>query len=175
MAAGIPPVVLANRAESFIVADGVTGIVAGSEREYVTAIEELFRNGELRQRLSRNAAEAARKLYSMDLMVERWEKVFDEILRLPKTVRAWRGKYKGRYVSPHHVYLESLGEHGEVFMRSINGGDRMEAEEEILKLYDSSPRWRARTRGTPRHYHDFFPEDPYLKHWSDILVSHVSM
>jgi len=172
MAAGVPPVVLANRAERYIVDDGVTGIVAADEEAYAQALEELYRNPGLRQRLSGNAREAARKLFSLDLMVSRWENVFNEALSFPKTQRKWTGRYHGRSVFPHHIFLESLGDYGQDFFCSLNarhGRDKEAALESIRKLCDSSYLWRSNTRGTPHHYHRFFPEDNFLKLWSDLV------
>lgn len=168
MAAGVPPVVLANRTERYMVEDGVTGRVAADEEAYARAIEELFRRPELRQRLSSNARDAARRRFSMEQMVTQWENVFNEALALPKTARRWTGKYHGKTVSPVHIFLESLGEHGGVFSQSFharNSYDLDNIREQLLNLYDSSPLWKSRTRGTPCHYHYFFPEDRFLKFW----------
>jgi aldehyde:ferredoxin oxidoreductase len=172
MAAGVPPVVLANRAEGYIVEDGVTGLVAGDEDAYARALEELYRNPELRRRLAGNAREAAAKLFSLDLMASRWEQVFDEILSLPKTARNWRGSYRGQSVSAHRIFLESLGDYGKEFICSLQAGnekDQEAAREGIKKLCASSYLWRSNTRGTPHHYHNFFPEDNFLKLWSGFL------
>jgi hypothetical protein len=171
MAAGVPPVVLANRTERHIVDDGVTGIVAANEEAYAQALEELYRNPELRQTLSGNAREAAGKKFSLDLMVSRWENVFDEALNFPKTKRKWTGPYQGKSVSPHHIFLESLGEYGKEFICSLNAHnerDKQVARDSIKRLYESSYLWRSNTRGTPYHYHYFFPEDIFLKRWSNL-------
>jgi len=172
MAAGVPPVVLSNRTERYIVDDGVTGIVAADAEAYIRALEELFRNPELRRRLSGNSREAAGKLFSLDLMVSRWENVFNEALSFPKTRRKWTGPYHGKSVSPHHIFLESLGEYGQAFLRSLNAHherDEKAARNGIRKLCESSYLWRSDTRGTPHHYHHFFPEDNFLKLWSGFL------
>lgn len=172
MAAGVPPVVLANRAERYIVDEGVTGIVAANEEVYARAIEELYRSPELRQRFACNAREAAGKQFSLDLMVSRWENVFNEALSFPKTKRQWTGKYHGKNVSPAYIFLESLGEHEKEFLCSLNAQtarDKEVAEESIKGLYESSHLWRSNTRGTPQHYHYFFPEDDHLKLWSNLM------
>jgi len=171
MAAGVPPVVLANRTETYIVDDGVTGIVAADEEAYARAIEGLYRNPDLRQRLSGNARESAKQRYSLDLMVNRWESIFNETLSFPKTERQWSGKHRGKNVSPANIFLESLGSYGAEFLCSLNAHDEKDkeaAKDGIRKLYDSSHLWRSSTRGSAHHYHDFFPEDDYLKLWSDL-------
>lgn len=172
MAAGLPPVVLANRTEGYIVEDGVTGLVAANEDAYARALEELYRNPGLRRRLSGNAREAAGKLFSLDLMVSRWESLFDEALNFPKTKRKWTGSYHGKRVSPHHIFLESLGKYGKEFICSLkadNARAKNAAMDGIKKLCGSSYLWRSNTRGTPHHYHSFFPKDNVLKLWSGLV------
>jgi len=169
MAAGIPPVVLANRTESYIVEDGVTGIVAKDGTAYARGIEKLFKKPELRLKMSENARESARRRFSLERMQRDWDAVFNEALSFPKTARQWTGRYKGEHVSPHQLFLESLGKHGDCFALSMNARTESEkavAEAEIQKLLGSSHLWRAATRGTPRHYFRFFPYDAYLSLWS---------
>lgn len=171
MAAGIPPVVLANRTESYIIDDGVTGIIAVNEETYAQAIEKLYHNPGLRQRLSNNARKAARQRYSIDLMISRWESTFNETLRFPKRERQWQGKYRGENVSPANIFLESLGAYGMEFLCSLNAQDEKDkeaAKEGIRKLCESSHLWRSSTRGTAHHYHYFFPEDKALQCWSNL-------
>jgi glycosyltransferase involved in cell wall biosynthesis len=171
MAAGIPPVVLANRTERYIVDDGVTGIVVADEEAYARAIEGLYRNPDLRQRLSDNARKAARQRYSIELMVNSWEDVFNEALSLPETERRWTGMHRGKDVSPFNIFLESLGDYGKEFVYSLKAHDeknKKAARDDIKKLYESSHLWRSSTRGTAHHYHYFFPEDEALKCWSDL-------
>jgi hypothetical protein len=106
-------------------------------------------------------------------MVNRWNDVFSEALHVKKTGRKWSGPHSGKSVLPHIVYVESLGPYAKEFMASLgarNERDRKSAEEGLTKLYGSSHLWRSNTRGTPQHYSCFFPEDTYLKSWSDLAV-----
>lgn len=173
MAAGIPPVVLANRTESHIVEHDVTGIVVQNEDAYTQAIEGLYHNPDLRQRLAKNARKAARERYSLDTMVNHWENVFYEALRFPKTSRQWTGRRRGKNVSAAHVFIESLGVYGREFENSLtarNEKSRKAALDSIKKLYSSSHLWRANTRGTANHYSLFFPGDNDLKLWRDLAA-----
>jgi glycosyltransferase involved in cell wall biosynthesis len=172
MAAGVPPVVLANPTESYIVENGITGVVAPDEDSYIRAIEGLYHNPDLRQRLADNARKAAMEKYSLELMIKHWEQVFIEALCLPKTPRQWSGKRQGKHVSAAYVFIESLGAHGKDFKNSLiaqNKQEKKAAIDGIKKLYSSSQLWRAHTRGTANHYSSFFPKDKNLKLWSDRL------
>ncbi len=171
MAAGVPPVVLANKTESHIVEDGVTGIVATDVRGYAKAIEGLLGNHDLRQRLSENARKSAIKRYSSISMVNHWEKVFDEVIRYKKHPRQWTGIYRGPAATAARIFVESLGQYGTDFARYIDADTalkRQKALDAIKELCTSSPLWQSQTRGTPRHYSHFFPDDPYLDLWKKI-------
>jgi len=171
MAAGVPPVVLTNLTECHIVEDGVTGVVAANKEEYARALEQLYRNRDLRQRLSDNARKAAAGRFSIELMINRWEKVFHDALTLPKTERHWTGRCRGKSASPAQVFVEALGMHGNDFMSDLNTHDEAErkaARDAIRRLYASSHLWRSNTQGTPHHYHNCFPEDVNLKLWSSL-------
>ena len=171
MAAGVPPVVLANPTEALIVENDVTGIVVADEDAYAQAIEELYHNPHLRQRLSNNAQKAAGEMYSLNLMIDLWEQVLTETLLLPKTPRQWAGSNRGMSVSAAHVFLESLGDYGCEFKNSLSAQNNQEKKatmDDIRRLYESSNLWKARTRGTANHYHFFFPDDEYLKLWADL-------
>lgn len=173
MAAGVPPVVLANKTECYLVQNGVTGLIAADKYEYAKAIEELYRNSGLRGRLSANAREVARSRFSLERMADEWAKVFFEALALEKTPRKWAGSYAGKGVLPYQFFLESLGKYAEPFLRSIDArsaSQEVAANDEIKKLYESSRLWIAETQGTPCHYSHFFPEDGYLRLWSELSV-----
>lgn len=174
MAAGVPPVVLANRTESHIVENGVTGIVAADEDVYSKTIERLYHHPDLRRQLADNARNAARERYSLDMMVNRWEDIFNEALRFLKIPRQWTGRRQGKNVSAAHVFIESLGAYGREFENSLtarNEKERKAALDSIKKLYSSSQLWRANTRGTPIHYSLFFPQDKNIKLWRDMATA----
>jgi glycosyltransferase involved in cell wall biosynthesis len=174
MAAGVPPVVLANRTESYIVDDGITGIVAKDEEAYERAIEKLYRDPGLRYTLSENARESARQRYSLELMCDRWDTVFRETLNLPKRGRSWTGTYRGQSATPAEIYLESLGEQSDEFSSSFKAHterEQSDALDRIRRLYETSHLWRSDTRGTPRQYRTFYPDDRFLRLWSDLAKS----
>lgn len=84
MAAGVVPVVMDNAAENYIIEDGVSGFIAKNEREYIGCIEFLYRYPAIRLMMSHEARMRARKLYSMDTMVNDWDAVFDNLMEKPK-------------------------------------------------------------------------------------------
>jgi glycosyltransferase involved in cell wall biosynthesis len=171
MAAGVPPVVLPNGMERYMVENGVTGLVAQDGNGYARAIEELYRKPALRSLLSSGGRTAAPRKFSLTTMIAEWEQAYEEILELPKRERKWTGRVNGKGVSPAEVFIESLGEYGREFSLSLNSdhtADRTVCNENIRSLAKLSHNWRSDTRGTAHHYHSFFPGDEYLGLWSDL-------
>ncbi|MEW6219630.1 MAG: glycosyltransferase family 4 protein [Thermodesulfobacteriota bacterium] len=171
MAAGVPPVVLDNPAERQIVHHGVDGLVAAGGQAYAQAIADLCRRPDWRRQLGDEARRTAAERYSLPRMQEAWETIFREALAWPKRPRCWPGAVQGPAASPAQIYLESLGVHGNLFASTLaaaSPGDRQTAWAAIRRLA-AAPRWQAATRGTPAHYHSFFPEDPHLERWHRVL------
>ncbi len=171
MTAGVVPIVLANSMESYIVKDGITGIVAKNKDEYARAIEELYQNPKRRNLLSKNAKQYAIDTFSLKKMVGDWDKVFNEVLGLPKTVRKWEIDNKIKKITAKEIFLESLGDYGKDFTsycaaRSYKG--KMMAIKKIKKLSESI-NWQSETKSSVHQYHSFFPDDKYLSLWSVLM------
>ena len=173
MAAGVPPVVLANRAERMIVENGVSGIVATDEDEYARAIETLARNPDLRRRLADGARASARRRFALPTMVAAWDSLLLDMLAEPKRPRAWGGAARGPGATAAQVFIEALGPvRGQAFraVAEARGEDAMRAAETFLvESHGGSHAFRSRTRGTPHHYRAFFPEDTLIQRWSALL------
>ncbi len=175
MAAGVVPVVLANPMEKFMVKDGITGIVAKNKKDYILAIEKLYKNPALRNSLSKNARAYAIKNFSLDKMVKDWETIFKELLVLPKSPRKWKISKKNDEITATDVFLEALGDSGQDFARFCHAKSEYEkkkAAERIVKLNKSTV-WQADTRGTVHHYNSFFPGDAYLSLWSKLMKNEL--
>jgi glycosyltransferase involved in cell wall biosynthesis len=171
MAAGVVPVVLDNKMESYMIKDGVTGIVAKSQEGYIKAIENLYFNEDLRLTLSVNAKEYAIKKYSVETLKQEWEKIFEEILPYPKTIKKWEMHMRSSEISAKDIFLESLGNYGEVFASYCNAVSVEEREKSSGKIKElgRSANWQAGTRGTVHHYNIFFPGDQYLSAWNKLM------
>jgi glycosyltransferase involved in cell wall biosynthesis len=171
MAAGVVPVVMRNRTEKYIVKDGITGIVAKSENDYIRAIQTLYKNKTLRNSLSQNARDYAIKNFSVDKIVRDWNEIFKEILTIPKTSKKWEIAGKNNKISTTDIFLEALGDHGKCFVRYLNSRSKNEKEKAIrgiIKL-NEIPIWRADSKGTVHHYNSFFPSDRYIAFWSKLM------
>lgn len=161
MASGVVPVVFDNAMENYMVHHLYTGIVAKNENEYIAGIIKLYNSKALRKRLSINAEEESLRRFSLVKTVNEWDALFDQILKLPKSAKRWSGVCSGRNAKPYEVFLESIGDYARVF----RVGDEMD----IRKLLDRSIAWKAKTKGTPHHYHTFFKNDALLSRWAALL------
>ena len=175
MAAGVVPVVLANPMENYMVKDGITGIVAKNKEEYVRALQNLYHHHELKKSLSKNAKEYARNTFSLEKMESEWDKIFNEVLALPKTIKKWKINKKDGNLSPKDVFLESLGDHGKEFIsycNAKNDQDKKNAIKKIKKLAKSS-NWQSKTKSSVHQYNSFFPKDKELAFWSSIMIRNI--
>jgi L-malate glycosyltransferase len=84
MAAGLPVVCMDNPCERLIVKEGVTGFLCKTEQEYVENIEHLYHKPILRKWMGENAREAARVMYNLDDMVDKWNWTFEQMMKEDK-------------------------------------------------------------------------------------------
>lgn len=169
MAAGVVPIVLANRMEKTIVKNNINGIVAKTTKNYIEGIYKLYRNKILRDRLSNSGKEYANKTFSLERMEEGWNKTFKELMKRKKTSKKW--KINNKKILQKDIFLESIGDYAKSFIeykKSDNLKDKEEAKNKITKL-NISDLWKADTRGSVHHYHHFFPHDRDLAEWSFLM------
>ncbi|MFH1551432.1 MAG: hypothetical protein ABIC36_00960, partial [bacterium] len=144
---------------------------AKDEEDYIKSIEYLYRDKYLRNNLSKKAKRHAKSFFSVDKMVDKWEKVFKEILNLPKTRKKWNIIKYGNKISNADVFLESLGIYGKVFNSYRNAKSIFQKNKAIklIKKLNESLIWKSSSKGTVHHYNHFFPKDRYLSIWSKIM------
>ncbi len=161
MAAGVVPVVMANKTESYMIKDGITGFTVNDESRYVQAIRELYKNAGLRNAVSSRTKEEALKRFSLETMIGEWDKIFEEIIDFPKTPKRWMGKFSGSKVTYFQVFIESLGKYGKPFsdyMNAKNNAQKIKALQSIEKIINSNYIWKSKTRGSVYHYNSFFKD-----------------
>ena len=125
----------------------------------------------MRNSLSSNAKEYAFKTFSVESMSRSWEKIYDELMILPKRDRCWKMDKKNQEITDSDVFIESLGVYAKDFVNYLHAKtDVLKIQSiERIKLLSESPLWQASTRGTVHHYNNFFPKDKYLAVWSQIM------
>lgn len=160
MASGVVPVVFNNEMENYMVHHSYSGLVAQNTEDYIAAIESLYMDSTLRNRLSQEAKSEAYRRFDIYKTLEDWENLYKEVLSFTKTVKHWKGKYAGFTTLPHQVFLESVGDYSSAF----ESGEL----DRIMNLYNTSFSWKSKTKGTAEHYLSFFYEDEKLIQWSQL-------
>ena len=162
MACGIVPVVFNNPMEKYMVKHNKTGLVVKNNLEYNNAIEELYSNKKLRERLSKKAKKEAFKRFSLKNMIKQWEKTFEQSLNIKKTIKKWKSQYQGPNSTYFQIFIESTGKKGIYFENMIFSEDIMiknKAEKIIKEMMQKSHSWNSKTKGTLNHYLCFFKDE----------------
>lgn len=172
MAAGVPPVVLANGAEQHIVSHDRTGLVVNTEEEYASALEYLHANPEKRKDLALAARQHANEYFTVERMVRELHSIHDELLSQPKRERRFTRLYgASKTVIPGHmVFLNSLGLQASEYCTSRFANDVDLLVKADSKIANASPGMKTATRGSVSHYAQFFPDDSYLVYWQGLMA-----
>lgn len=172
MAAGVVPVVWNNACEREIVNHGRTGLVARTASEYTAALETLYEDGELRQRLAAAARQVARERFGIEHTVHRWHAIYDELRELPKRPHSLAGDTArmSRHGRGTRLFLQSLQgtPEGRIFTHVLDGNcDR----DVLARLSALEPVFHGTSNGSVRQYQRFFPDDPGLTRLAAALDS----
>jgi len=152
MSCGCIPVVLDNLPEKCIVIDNVNGIVSNI-KSVSKRIEELYGDKELQNKLSANAKTSAKELYDTQIMLDKWNEEFHNIMKIEKSKKHWT-------FSGAEIFKASLGDCRKVFDRN----DR----QAIKELFKSNKQWFSVTKASIFHYNDYYPNDSLLQEWKAI-------
>ncbi len=171
LAAGVPPVVLDNGPEKYIVRDGETGVIASSPEDYSNALTTLAHDPHLREEASKNAKEDARDRFSIRRTTDCWHRIYEEVMERPKSQHTIKtgGSSIGEGAA---LFLQSLQRTGEAelfakVMAEANGKTSAGLTKQLSRLPDV---YWSQTRGSAFHYQTFFPDDDDLH----VLCAHLS-
>jgi hypothetical protein len=158
MACGVVPVVLNNPVESSIVKNGETGIVVDSPAAFALAIKRLHDHPQLRQRMSGAASADVRSRFSIDVTERQLREHYQQLLDTPKRRYYFRNIF-GK--TPWEWFSSCLGNYKDLF--SLENIDASRHERLKLSfLYEKS-------KSSVFQFREYFPDDPMLKRWSEIL------
>lgn len=183
MYSGIPPVVFGAGGIRDLVINDFTGIVVRDEVEYAQAIEHLYHTPEERKRLGENARNYAEQIFRIERSSDRFIQLYDEVMSEPKRLRVWGKESSLKLVDQElkiedildvdpafqgcQRFIESLGDHGEIFRRSLSQEGISSKEwaaviEADSTIYGASTLVRNLGLGW---YSRYYPNDRYLKFW----------
>jgi glycosyltransferase involved in cell wall biosynthesis len=171
MMAGCVPVVLANPTEMHIVKHMETGIIAETLEEYPRAIEYLYHNRGVLQRLSENAKIFAKNQYDIKRTIHQWNNLFGMIISIAKRKHVWNADLLNK-VPPPMLYIEAMGEYATPFKQYLRAKDEKEkniAVQGIKALFDTNSSFNSKSKGSVRQYLQFSPNDVILQEWASLL------
>lgn len=177
MAVSVPPVVLNNPMESYMVEDNRTGLICNTAEEYASSIDALAQDKNLREKIGAQAKKFAESEYSIRNSSKNWDSIFNELISHPKTGKNWPKFSKLESPSIAEIFAESLGEEGDIFRCLLNKGKQSSQEnlaaEEAIKSLSEKQNWTSPTKSTSFHYLKFFPEDQMLDNFCRLISSSI--
>lgn len=155
MTCGIVPVVFNNPMEKSIIQHFQTGIIVNNKNEYSSSIKLLYEDYQLREKLSKNAKIFAQNNFSLDTMIEKWEKLFDEMLHIKPSKKKWNSEYQGKLITPLQIFLESTGKNKKYFNNLLINKTKKNS---TIKKRIFNEIWESPTKGTLNHYCNIFKD-----------------
>ncbi len=169
MALAVPPVVLNNKMECYMVKHERTGLVVETEQQYIKAIEELSTNHEKRTTLGKQAKQFATEEYSIEESRRQWREAFDRVMLKTKSPKSW-GRFDHTSPSAAEIFVESLGDYAGPFQSYLQSTDKeRKLQIEKIKELAQCGNWMSPNKSTVYQFLKFFPEDNTLNEWARIM------
>jgi hypothetical protein len=173
MYCGVPPVVLAYGGAQRSVVHGRTGLVVDDEDGYVSAIERLYADPAMRQRMGRAAAEHARATWNLKELSARWTKTYERLAAQSKRARRWPDVPDSpgvRTAAAAARFLQSLGDAAPQFETSLVESDieKVIASEKLIAA--ATPSLASADGGGVLHWRRRHPWDPWLRLWAGLVL-----
>jgi L-malate glycosyltransferase len=161
---GIPAIVFNNPNEKEIIFQGINGFIVDNIEQCINGIIGLYKDIEYRNKLGENAKQLAVKKYSTSKMIDDWNRVFKDIIQLPKKEREWNTDFLTMYGIGTINFIESLDENtANLFHEYISSKRRLN------KLFESNPQWYSKSKGSIYQYLEYFPDDIWLDEFKKIM------
>ncbi len=173
MGASVPPVVLDNLPERYIVDDGITGIIAGSVDDYVEAVEFLYSNPGAAKDMGQSAREKAMTEMSEVKTLSRLHEVYKKVLAREKTDHVFFPEDTIERIGDDiglGLFAVSQGAAGEKFLQALDENGNARYWKWKIGLCDEhlSPH-----KGTLAQYQAYFPGSKGLARLVDIVSSEL--
>ena len=177
MAAGLPVVVFNNPAERVIVSHGETGFIAKTAEEFIAYVIKLAQDKELYALMSKQGIARVKEKFDSVAMAKTLLNKIDAQLTRPK-VKIHRQVPSGcadigLYLFSIHSFFESSQE------PEVTLDNEVDVEilfRRIIRYLDSPEKrgaWISKTKGSPFHYQQFFPESPGLMALCGLICDYI--
>lgn len=170
MAAAVPPVVMFQSAEKYIVKNMETGLLVNNAIEYGEAVRYLYTHPKIRMRLGNNAKKYVIDEYSVENIVKKLDTYYEALNHCKKKRVLFKGGFGH---TPAEWFLSCLGKDRFIFERSmqspeiLTGQERVEVENDIRNCRQIL---RGKTKSSINHFLNYFPEDAWLNYWANLIT-----
>jgi len=149
MATGLPVIALDQCVESVIIKHEKTGLLVDSPQSYGKAVRRLFEDKNLSARLGKSAREDVLQRFEISANRKRFIDVCQRGMNMQKKIHGFSGFFGE---TPADWFLSCVGTDRSCFLEN-----RVKAAGLIF---------HEPTKGSPQHYHAYFPEDDSLASWA---------
>lgn len=171
MVTGVPPVVLNQCTEKYIVKHMETGIIVNNPIEYGEAIRYLYNNIDERIRLGSNARKYVIENYALKNTVYNLRKNYNLAMKNDKKLVSFKLVLGD---TPAEWFLSCLGEESKIFKKSMNI-DSMKEDEfmkvngQIITTISNSEILQGNKKSSLFHFLEYFHEDNWLRYWGNLF------
>lgn len=169
MAAALPVVVMAPRAATGAVVDGVTGFIVADAADYRARLRQLAADPALRRRMGQAGAARARAAFGAANIVPQIEAVYDDVAARPRRARAAAARDPR---DPHPgatALVDALGWAATPFRTSRDAtGDVALAADAVIA--GAPPALASADAGGVLHYRRHYPDDVLLRLWAGLVL-----
>lgn len=165
MAAEVPPIMLNQLTERYIVQNGKTGFLVSSIEEYGQVIRYLYNNPDIRKQIGKQARDYVKKTYTKRIFMDSF---YDNCeIALYETKKSFSFK-QVLGDSPNEWFISCLGKDKLYFEDTKSYMDN-EAPE-IDRMHAAiSPLLSQTNKSSVMHYQREFPDDEIILAWSKML------
>ena len=156
---GIPAICLDNPAEKEIIENFENGFLCRDKFEIAEKINLIYDKKIIFD--VKKIKDSAKKIYSIEKKIKRWNFVLTEAMALVKRKREWKNEARNE---SGNEFIESLGPFGLVFQHG--------SQADIEKLYiENYYQWRSSSKGSINQYADYFKSNKKIQKWRQILCN----
>ncbi len=166
MAARVPPVMLNQLSERYIVIDNETGLLVSGKEEYGNALRYLYQNPEKRKAMGRKARDYVLEKYSKKKLLDNFYSGVEDVMSCPKTKFHFRDILGS---APSQWFASCLGADGRSFRLSLKAGPDGQTPQIKKAILRCSPLLKGSSKASIFHYRREFPRDPMLKVWANTI------
>ena len=174
MFVGLPIVAFDNFCEREIIENGVTGLLVRNVEEYIAAIELLYQDKSLRERLGRNAKTAVTKRLSPPVAFAQLENAYEKIMGLAKSQRNIKFSHEALKDGDDadigaRLFIESLGHQACEFLQNYTAYNQPAPHATDREIANVEPELKVPNKGSLLQFLRYFPEDRYLNYWAELI------